>query len=319
MRRTHRRHTKTDLGGSDVVTLEMGAPAVRRFSLDVARKVWFQVLVTGTVLFFIVQGAFLATDNPNFVPTLLFLGAFVVPTSFVLYVYEREPVRDIPLPLLAVSFLWGGIVATVAAGVLEYQTLRALGPLQLFGVGFIEESTKLFMPMILFVFAARYRSEAHGLVFGVAAGMGFAALESMGYGFTALMRSQGDVRDAESLLLVRGLLSPAGHAAWTGLVCAVLWRERAKTGRFVVNRAVFGAFAAAVLLHALWDIFDSLSGPTFIDAAGIEILSAAVALVSLRLLFHMVGEAARKGEYVLRPNSSATSELPARSLLDQLE
>jgi RsiW-degrading membrane proteinase PrsW (M82 family) len=297
----------------------MKAPAVRRFSLDVARTSWFQVLITGTILFFIVQCAFLGTDNPNFVLALLFLGAFIVPTSFVLYVYEREPVRDIPLPLLAVSFLWGGVVAMVAAGVLEYQTLRALGPLQLFGVGFIEESTKLFIPMIVFVFAARYRSEAHGLVFGVAAGMGFAALESMGYGFSALMRSQGDVRDAESLLLVRGLLSPAGHAAWTGLVCAVLWRERAKAGHFTLNLSVVGAFAAAVLLHALWDIFDSLSSPTFIDAAGIEILSAAVALVSLRLLFHIVGEAAGKGGRVLVPNASAASELPWRSFLDQLE
>jgi RsiW-degrading membrane proteinase PrsW (M82 family) len=242
-----------------------------------------------------VHAAFLRTDNPNFVPTLLFLGAFIVPASFVLYVYEREPARDIPLAMLAVCFLWGGVVATAAAGVLEYQTLRALGPLQLFGVGFIEEGTKLLLPFILFVGAARYRSEAHGLVFGVAAGMGFAALESMGYGFTTLMRSQGDVRDAESLLLVRGLLSPAGHAAWTGLVCAVLWREREKAGNFVLNLPVLGAFTAAVLLHALWNIFDSLTGQALIDTVGIELLSAGVALVSLRLLFHMVSEAARKG------------------------
>jgi len=291
------------------VALELAAPAVKRFSLGVARRAWFQVLVTGTALFLIVHGAFLRTDNPNFVPTLLFLGAFVIPTSFVLYVYEREPARDIPLAMLAVCFLWGGVVATVAAGLLEYQTLRALGPLQLFGVGFIEESTKLFLPVILFIGAARYRSEAHGLVFGVAAGMGFAALESMGYGFTTLMQSQGDIRDAESLLMVRGLLSPAGHAAWTGLVCAVLWRERQKAGRFVLNPAVLGAFAAAVLLHALWDIFDSLTGPTFIDAAGIEILSVGVALVSLRLLFHMVSEAARNsGSSPLRHETSALTE-----------
>jgi RsiW-degrading membrane proteinase PrsW (M82 family) len=187
---------------------------------------------------------------------------------------------------------------------LEYQTLRALGPLQLFGVGFIEEGTKLLLPLFLFVGAARYSSEAHGLVFGVAAGMGFAALESMGYGFTTLMQSQGDIRNAESLLLVRGLLSPAGHAAWTGLVCAVLWRERQKAGHFVLNPAVLGAFAAAALLHALWDIFDSLSGPTFIDSVGIEILSAGVALVSLRLLFHMVSEAARNGVSVRLPDQA---------------
>lgn len=289
------------------MALELGAPAVKRFSLDIARRPWFQVLVTGTALFFIVHGAFLRTDNPNFVPTLLFLGAFVVPTAFVLYVYEREPARDIPLAMLAVCFVWGGVVATVAAGVLEYQTLRALGPLELFGVGLIEEGTKLFLPVILFIAAAGYRSEAHGLVFGVAAGMGFAALESMGYGFTALMRSQGDIRDAESLLVVRGLLSPAGHAAWTGLVCAVLWRERQKAGHFVLNPAVLGAFAAAVLLHALWDIFDSLAGPTLIDAAGIELLSAGVALVSLRFLFHMVSEAARNSGSCPLPEQMPTS------------
>jgi protease PrsW len=290
--------------------VQLGAPAVRRFSLQIGNRAWFQVLATGTVLFFIVHAAFLRTDNPNFVPTLLLLGAFIVPTSFLLYVYEREPVRDIPLPMLAVCFLWGGVVATVAAGVLEYQALRALGPLQLFGVGFIEEGTKLLLPVILFIAAARYRSEAHGLVFGVAAGMGFAALESMGYGFTTLIQSSGNVRDAESLLVVRGLLSPAGHAAWTGLVCAVLWREREKAGHFTLNLSVLGAFAAAVLLHALWDIFDGMTGPTFIESAGVEILSAGVALVSLRLLFHMVSEAARNGSY--SPPPAATSALSKR-------
>ncbi len=305
-----RREAKKDLRGSDVVSLEIGAPAVRRFSVSIGKRAWFQVLVTGTALFFVVHGAFLRTENPNFVPTLLFLGSFVVPMSFVLYVYEREPARDIPLALLAVSFLWGGIVATVTAGVIEYHTLRGLGPMELFGVGLIEESTKLFMPIILFVVASRYRSEAHGLVFGVAAGMGFAALESMGYGFTSLVRNQGDVPDAESLLLVRGLLSPAGHAAWTGLVCAVLWREREKIGHFALNLPVIGAFAAAVLLHALWDIFDGMSGPTLIDAAGIELLSAAVALVSLRLLFQMVSEAARKPlPSPLRPRATIVSLL----------
>jgi RsiW-degrading membrane proteinase PrsW (M82 family) len=274
--------------------VELGRPPLQQLRLPLVNRAWFQVLVTGSALFFIVQAAFRATDNPSFLPTLLVLGAFVVPASFVLYVYEREPVEDLPLPTIAVCFVWGGVVATVTAGVLEYQTLRALGPLQLFGVGFIEEVTKLFLPLILFV-GWRYRTQAHGLVFGVAAGMGFAALESMGYGFVALGQSQGNVSDAVSVLLVRGLLSPAAHAAWTGLVCAVLWRERQKAGRFVVNFPVAGAFALAVLLHALWDIFDSLTGRTLIGTAGIELLSAAVALASLRLLFQMVSEAAQSG------------------------
>jgi protease PrsW len=52
--------------------------------------------------------------------------------------------------------------------------------------------------------------------------MGFAALETMGYGFVTLLASRGNLALLEEALLARGLASPAGHAAWTGLVCAVL-------------------------------------------------------------------------------------------------
>jgi RsiW-degrading membrane proteinase PrsW (M82 family) len=105
--------------------VELGRPPLQQLRLPLFNRAWFQVLATGSVLFFFVQAAFRATENPSFLPTLLVLGAFVVPTSFVLYVYEREPVEDLPLPTIAVCFLWGGVVATVTAGVLEYQTLRA--------------------------------------------------------------------------------------------------------------------------------------------------------------------------------------------------
>ena len=62
----------------------------------------------------------------------------------------------------------------------------------------------------------------------ITAGMGFAALETVGYGLLAFTQRQGSLGSVEQTLLLRGLLSPAGHVAWTGLVCAVLWRERPK-------------------------------------------------------------------------------------------
>jgi protease PrsW len=61
--------------------------------------------------------------------------------------------------------------------------------------------------------------------------------------------------------LVRGLTSPAGHMAWTGLVCAVLWRERLKAGHATFNWRVGGAYATAVVLHALWDTFAGIGTP----------------------------------------------------------
>ncbi len=48
-----------------------------------------------------------------------------------------------------------------------------------------------------------------------------------------------------------GLTAPAGHLSWTGLVCAVLWRERLKVGHATLNWRVVGAFLTAVVLHAL--------------------------------------------------------------------
>src|SRR3712207_8804468 len=109
--------------------------------------------------------------------------------------------------------------------------------------------------------------------------MGFAALETMGYGFVTLLQSQGNLVVLDEVLLARGLMSPAGHAAWTGLVCAVMWRERSRAVRAVVNAKVIGAFATAVVLHALWDTFNLLRGTTFVEFLSLELLSLLVAVL----------------------------------------
>jgi RsiW-degrading membrane proteinase PrsW (M82 family) len=82
--------------------------------------------------------------------------------------------------------------------------------------------------------------------------MGFAAFETMGYGLTVLIASGGRIDALQEVLFTRNLLSPAGHAAWTGLVCAALWRARLDP-QPRARLEVAAAFALAVTLHALWD------------------------------------------------------------------
>jgi protease PrsW len=188
------------------------------------RRRWLQIFVSGLILLFLVERTLVATSNPNYVPSVILLGAFLVPVTFLSYLYERMPSWDVPLQTLAVCFLWGGVLGTVVAGTLEYDVARALGFLPKLVIGLIEESAKLIVPLI-FYFMGRYRSEAVGIVLGVATAAGFAALETMGYGFVSLLSSKGNLGVLDEVLLVRGLTSPAGHMAWTGLVCAVLWRE----------------------------------------------------------------------------------------------
>jgi RsiW-degrading membrane proteinase PrsW (M82 family) len=254
---------------------------------------WIQVLFGGLILFYALNNVYQATGNPNFVPSLLVLGAFLVPVVLVLWVYEHPLPERIPPSAVAWNFLWGGVLGVIVAGMLEYDTYRTLGFLPLLAVGLIEEAAKLIVPLVFFL-RWRYRSEMAGLLFGLASGMGFAALETLGYAFTALIASRGNVGLAEFVLLVRGFLSPAGHAAWTALVTATLWRERVHHGHAGLTRATLGAYLLAVALHTLWDTFQIKSSVTRVDWLGIEVLSALVALSSVTLLARRYREAGRQ-------------------------
>jgi RsiW-degrading membrane proteinase PrsW (M82 family) len=122
----------------------------------------------------------------------------------------------------------------------------------------------------------RQRDPSDGLVIGVASGMGFAALETMGYAFTALLASKGNIGAVEQTLFVRGLMAPAGHTAWTGLTCGALFALAARpTGRRFL--AFVATFVGAVTLHTLWDSIGSMLG-----YVGLGIISIGWLMLAIR-------------------------------------
>ncbi|KTB48415.1 PrsW family intramembrane metalloprotease [Dehalogenimonas alkenigignens] len=248
------------------------------------RKAWIWILLVGVLLFFGANAALRWTGNPNFFPTVIMLGAFIVPLAYVVFFYEHVRDRNIPVLLLGVCFLVGGALGIIAAGFLHYAVLREADLLGLLKIGIIEESSKLILPILLFL-AWRFHHQADGLLFGISAGMGFAALETMGYGLAALIESQGDPAAVEQVLLIRGLLSPAGHAAWTGIVCAVLWGERVKFRRVTINARVLGAFVLAVVLHTAWNAFSLFRLPDALTYTGM-ITVGILSLGTLLALYH---------------------------------
>jgi len=259
------------------------------------KRRWFQIFFGGLLLFIATEEAFKITGNPNFFPTVILLGALLVPVSFIAYVYDRIPAKEVSLTCILVCFLGGGAVGLIAAGLLEFQTIQKLGIPMLLVVGLVEEGAKLIFPMIQYS-RWKYRSEADGLLFGVAAGMGFAALETMGYGLVALIQSRGNINVLEQILLIRGLLSPAAHAAWTGFICAVMWRERGRKGHGLLSPSVIGAFILAIVLHSLWDTVNSLAGTAPGGIIFVILGNVAIAATSLTLLIRRMGEAIRYGE-----------------------
>ncbi|MEQ3549257.1 PrsW family glutamic-type intramembrane protease [Pseudonocardia nematodicida] len=216
------------------------------------RWVWLVVLVVGVGLFEMVRQALLVTRNPNLVPSLILLGAAVAPAAFVTFVLGRRLDYSLRSGTIGLIAFLGGVVGVVTAGVLEYDAQAELGALPMVGVALIEESAKLLAPLAVLLFTLRHTHPADGLLVGVASGAGFAALETMGYGFVVTLRSGGDLSEIGEVLLLRGLLSPAAHMAWTGLTAAALWHAvRHRTGSAAAGAVV--VFIVAVTLHTVWD------------------------------------------------------------------
>jgi RsiW-degrading membrane proteinase PrsW (M82 family) len=219
---------------------------------------WFKILIGGFLLFFLLERALVATGNPNYLPSLLMVGTFTIPLAFCALLYTRRRQPDVPWVTLGLCVIWGGVLGTVVAGRLEYDTVQRLGGLPTLGVGIIEELAKLIVPLY-FLFRKPYRNEFDGIMIGAASGAGFAALESMGYGLVALLLSHGNITATVQLLLFRSLLAPAAHIAWTGLLGGALWhaKNHAGKGRF---RMLIYTFIGVVLLHSLWDSVSFLLG-----------------------------------------------------------
>jgi RsiW-degrading membrane proteinase PrsW (M82 family) len=60
----------------------------------------------------------------------------------------------------------------------------------------------------------------------------------------------------EETIMVRGMLSPFGHIAWTAMCGAALWRIKGATKfsfSMLKDRRLWRVFALAVILHMLWN------------------------------------------------------------------
>ena len=170
------------------------------------RHAWLAVLVVGAALFIAEARTLVATQNPNLVPSAILLGASIVPLAFVAFVYGRRLPYRVPGIAVAASAFLGGVIGTIVAATLEFDVLRDLGGLPMLGVGLIEETSKLLVPLALLIPLRRHRTHADGLLIGVACGAGFAALETMGYAFTTLIKSGGDITDTVGEPVVAVLL-----------------------------------------------------------------------------------------------------------------
>lgn len=219
---------------------------------------WLRTLVVGVILFIIAALILVWTGNPNLFPTVILIGNFLVPVVFVAFLYDHQHISALSLDTVAASFATGGILGLLGAAIIESLVLPTVSnPTQglslgwAFVVGLIEEGCKIVAVMVM-ARRMQHTSQMDGLLLGGAVGMGFAALESTGYAFTALLLSHGTISASLSATVLRGILAPFGHGVWTGILGAVLFRESGPK-HFRLTAPVILAYLFVSVLHALWD------------------------------------------------------------------
>ncbi|MET7988010.1 PrsW family glutamic-type intramembrane protease [Streptomyces sp. NPDC005281] len=213
---------------------------------------WKRCLGIGLALWALTAAAAYATDDVTPLPTLILLGGFLTPVTFMLWAYERHGRDPGATPLLG-CFLAGGALGVLGASVTEYQLTHP--SLWLYVVsGLAEEAVKLGALMYVLRRHTRIRGPRAGLVLGATLGFGFAALESAGHAFDAAVSLQGlDLRTLLETEILRGMLAPFGQGLWSAVTGAALLARRRPDGRFRLTAPVAGACLGVSLLHALRD------------------------------------------------------------------
>src|ERR1700736_1422871 len=253
---------------------------------------WWRILLIGLGLFVLSVVVFAITGNPNLFPTAALIGNFVVPVSYVAFFYERRHMSQVTLVSTARAFFYGGVLGVFAAALLEPVFIRQLTFVSAFPVGLIEEVAKI-LGVLVVARPHRHDAEIDGIILGGAAGMGFAALESSGYVFTAFVESRGSLSALVLVTLLRGLLSPVGHGTWTAILASVMFRE-SRPNRFRLDGAVLGAYLTVVALHGLWDGLPQLVGIMTGQGLDVFLSQGAVGLVGLVILWLRWREAVRR-------------------------
>jgi RsiW-degrading membrane proteinase PrsW (M82 family) len=162
-------------------------------------------------------------------------------------------------------------------------------------VGFVEEGTKLLIPLILFLLG-RYRDLRAGIAIGLAAGFGFAVAETTQYAYATANASGPDfcgnstgtptVADVVQAQAYRMFTVSPLHWLWTGIAVAIAWRLWHLYGR----RGTPGAVAAIVLVMVIHSANDT-SATLGCDSTAVSLLAQLfrwVLLVAVYLVFKAV-------------------------------
>lgn len=226
--------------------------------------VFFKALLMTVMVYLGFVFAWKQFHNTNLIPGMIMVGAAAIPLAVVIFYFEMNAPRNVSLHQVLRMLLLGGVVSLITSLFGFNMFGQSLGWLGASQAGIIEESGKL-LALLIVAHKVKYKWTLNGLVFGGAVGAGFAAFESAGYAFRSglgeltvqtLGLGPAQLEGVFDSIMVRGLLTPGGHVAWTALVGAALWKVKGDQPfafAMLKDERFWRVFALAVGLHMIWN------------------------------------------------------------------
>jgi RsiW-degrading membrane proteinase PrsW (M82 family) len=253
--------------------------------------------------YFYLSSIFLA-KNPGVVAGAMFTGFIAATLPLIVYLFVPAIIdRFDPEPwwCLALAFVWGAVVATGFAGLVNsemHEMLQAFFGKKMgliLTVSVVAPICEEFMKGLA-VFGAFYflRREFDGVVDGIIyatfAALGFACIENVQYYARAELAHQ-----LGGLFFIRGILAPWGHPLYTSMTGIGFGIARESTSTAVKFLAPLVGYAAGVLLHAIWNFVPTVLGETgFFILFPLWLLFVAAFFVMIIVLVYRKGKTIRE-------------------------
>jgi hypothetical protein len=193
-------------------------------------------------------------DVAGLVAAALLCAAFLVPILYLVYLYEAQVYRDEPASVLGFT-LGGGVLLGIVVTVVVKSTTGQVALRSIYGtdtttlltlgllVPLVHEVLKP-IPALLLRARGGFLEQVDGLVFGVAAGLGFGLAETV-VRFSAVLSNLPAHTDPANWiypLVSISVLLPLVQGSATGVIAGSLWR---------FGRSAFGLREVAAIILAL--------------------------------------------------------------------
>jgi RsiW-degrading membrane proteinase PrsW (M82 family) len=225
----------------------------------------------------------------------LLASIFLVPTLYIVYLYEAQVYRDEPAVVLGATLIGGivlGLIVTIIADHVIGVSLRATaGPIIGYTVVLpIIQLIVMPLPALLLRTRPQFNETIDGLVFGVTAGLGFGIAEGI-VNYSNVIANQGVQTASASWIypmISLAVLVPLVHGSSSGAIAATLWRpSRGGSARWVSLFGIPVALVAVIAFYAGAQILATHAAAPLV----VLLYQAAVVLVLIVYIRHLVHHA----------------------------